>query len=163
MRTPLLLFLLSSSVAWATVQPRGEFRGYTEVNRILKERVARANGFQLGKYLGESSAEPGSNGLLSLLGTYLGSDTDAAYRNGQPNSLNMLLWYLALSGLATAAVVMKHSPWDRFVRPAPRLRPPSALGAMWVPDVGGISRHQAAGARPDATLQTIVIGGQRRD
>ena len=97
----MLVSLLALTLASATVQPTGEFRGYTEVNRILKERVARANGFQLGKYLGENASEPNPNGLLALLGTYLGSDTDAAYRNGEPNSINMLLWYLALNGLAS--------------------------------------------------------------
>ena len=76
------------------------YRGYTEVNRLILERVAQTNGFQIGQYLNETAQEPSVGDLLSLLGTYVGSDTSDSYRNGTPDSVSMLLWYIALNKLS---------------------------------------------------------------
>jgi len=80
--------------------PATTLRGYTEVDRIIHERIARTNGFELGQYLGDDSTQPSEGKLLALLGTYVGSDTNGGYRNGDPNSVNTLLWYIALSQFA---------------------------------------------------------------
>jgi hypothetical protein len=93
------LFLIPT---WALADGEAaQFKGYTEINRVLKERVAKPGGFELGQYLGENSSEPSPAGLLSLLGTYLGGDTSAEFRNGDPNAMNMILWYIALSRFAS--------------------------------------------------------------
>ena len=78
-----------------------EFRGYAEVNKLIHERVAQENGFELGQYLDKVSALPTSGDLLSLLGTFDVSDPSSTFRNGDPNSINMLLWYIALDKFAT--------------------------------------------------------------
>ena len=100
-----LLFALLLGAAPALADDGGQaaqFKGYTEANRLIKERIADStNGFELGKYLGEPVAEPSATGLLALLGTYIGSGTDAEFRNGDPNAMNLILWYIALSGFAT--------------------------------------------------------------
>src|SRR5437870_2374830 len=79
----------------AATEVPAQFKGYIEINRILKERIIRPSGFQLGKYLGEGFDVPRPNSLVELLGTFVGSGTDSKFRNGSPNSVNMLLWYLA--------------------------------------------------------------------
>ena len=69
----------------------------------------------LGKYIGENRAEPSvSGGVLSLLGTFVGSDQDAQFRNGDPNSINMILWYLAFNGMA--GDIAKHCDPPSFTR-----------------------------------------------
>ena len=91
-----LFFSLNADAAGHSV-----FRGYTQINQTVHERVAEENGFELGQYLDKVSVVPSSGDLLSLLGTYDGSDTNSTYRNGDPNSINMLLWYIALDEFAT--------------------------------------------------------------
>jgi hypothetical protein len=93
------LISAQSSISFAD-DPSATLRGYTEVNRIIHERIARTNGFELGQYLGDNSSQPSVGKLLALLGTYVGSSTDGDYRNGDPNSVNTLLWYIALSQFA---------------------------------------------------------------
>jgi len=93
------LILLSSSTA--TAEGNNVLRGYTVVNRLVHERIAQRNGFQVGQYLlPQAGSTPQNGDLLSLLGTYDGSDTSAAYSNGDPNTVNMLLWYIDLNMFA---------------------------------------------------------------
>jgi len=79
-----------------------QYLGYTVINQNLRERIMTPDStFNLGKYLGENRSEPRANGgLLALLGTYVGGDLDAGFRNGDPNPMNSILWYVALGGLA---------------------------------------------------------------
>ena len=93
------LLIFSNSHAFSTTSP---FRGYSKINQIIHERVAQDNGFELGQYLDKVAIAPQTGDLLSLLGTYDGADTNSTYRNGDPNSINMLLWYIVLDGLAVA-------------------------------------------------------------
>lgn len=86
--------------AFAEDESAAQFRGYTEINRILKERIIRPSGFELGRYVGEQISEPNANNLVALLGTYQGTDTEGAFKNGDPNAFNMTLWHLLLSRLA---------------------------------------------------------------
>lgn len=79
-----------------------EFRGYMAVNRLIKERFLQDGAsFELSSYLGEDYVDPslgvftGTN-LIDLLGGYQGSGYNSRFNNGEPNSLNMLLWYLIL-------------------------------------------------------------------
>ncbi|MBK7844368.1 MAG: hypothetical protein IPJ71_11830 [Bdellovibrionales bacterium] len=79
-----------------------EFRGYVAINRLIKERFLQEGAsFELSRYLGEEYVDPslgvftGTN-LIDLLGGYQGSGYNSRFNNGEPNSLNMLLWYLIL-------------------------------------------------------------------
>ena len=73
------------------------YKGYAAINQILKERVTGPSRFELGRYVGEPYAEPKPGSLIELLGTYSGTDTGAAFRNGSPNAMNLLLWSILLS------------------------------------------------------------------
>ena len=98
-----LLFLLQSTTTFANFNEgtHNPLRGYSEINRLIVERIAENNGFQIGQYLsGKATRRPSPGSLLSLLGTYNGSDTSGGFSNGDPNSVNMLLWYIDLSLLA---------------------------------------------------------------
>ena len=94
-----LFFSLQKKATANSVRP--VFRGYSKINRIIHERVAEENGFELGQYLDKVALVPASGDLLSLLGTYDGADSNSTYRNGNPNSMNMLLWYIALDEFST--------------------------------------------------------------
>jgi hypothetical protein len=76
-------------------------KGYAKINSIVHERIAKTNGFELGQYLDKVETIPNGD-LLSLLGTYDGSDTNSTFHNGAPNTLNMLLWYIAFNKLSDA-------------------------------------------------------------
>jgi hypothetical protein len=85
-----------------TVKIGAEFRGYVAINRLIKERFLQEGAsFELSRYLGEEYVDPslgvftGTN-LIDLLGGYQGSGYNSRFNNGEPNSLNMLLWYLIL-------------------------------------------------------------------
>jgi hypothetical protein len=89
---------LSASVASASIV--GEFRGYVAVNRALNDRIMKDGSYlELGYYVGQSYDMTAMN-LLDLLGTFKAGSAGARFRNGSPNSLNMLLWHLLLSGLS---------------------------------------------------------------
>jgi hypothetical protein len=112
---PLLLAgALVAPLAQADATPTGRsaaggFRGYEAVNAAVRGRLidqAAPNGgdFNLSFYLGDDSGN-----LARLLGGFEGGD----FRNGAPNSLNMLLWYIGMSSFAddvAAAVCDAHSP-----------------------------------------------------
>lgn len=80
----------------------GEYKGYVAINRIIQTRFlepgATSSSFAIGHYLGEYSSEIG--GLSALLGGFSGEASSNDFRNGRPNSLNILLWQIALSNLA---------------------------------------------------------------
>jgi hypothetical protein len=80
----------------------GEYRGYVEINQTLRTRLLESGTasywFSLGRYIGENSDR--FDGLPVLLGGFSGEATNNDFRNGNPNAMNMLLWQIALSGLA---------------------------------------------------------------
>lgn|GEM_PF-5090871 len=87
--------LLTSSL-FAPVCEAG-YRGYYLTNEMLKTRLMKeGTGFALGIYLNPKLATDGDTGLSELLGIYSGG----RLVNGEPNGVNMLLWYVAMSGLA---------------------------------------------------------------
>jgi hypothetical protein len=92
----LMLFSLSVFANGKSATP---FKGYTEINRILMERVI-GPGFSLGTYLGEPYVEAQPGTLLELLGMYETGGLSGGFANAVPNSLNTMLWALLLSGLA---------------------------------------------------------------
>jgi hypothetical protein len=74
----------------------GEFKGYQAVNAAIAERWFEPGtyGFQLSQFFGDDY----TNGLASLLGGFQNGE----FRNGAPNALNMMLWYIGMNGLASA-------------------------------------------------------------
>ncbi|MCB0364084.1 MAG: hypothetical protein H6624_08975 [Bdellovibrionaceae bacterium] len=71
-----------------------QYWGYVEINRRIKTAIIKeGEEFDLGMLLGAPYSDFGNN-LLDLLGTYKGNGYGSEFRNGKPNSLNMLLWYL---------------------------------------------------------------------
>ncbi len=104
----ILLFALVSlfldfrfSAAQAAGPGAAEFRGYMKVNDLVRERLLeRGSDFELSQYLGQSYDPFGTN-LLDLLGTHKSGFAGGRFRNGTPNSLNMLIWHMLFSKLAT--------------------------------------------------------------
>lgn len=84
----------------------GTYRGYEEINRIVNERLfARSDALSLRLYVEEhpptdSIFDLGKPTLKDLLGVYDGDGLRVGLKNGTPNSVNMLLWYMAMDGLA---------------------------------------------------------------
>jgi hypothetical protein len=80
------------------------FRGYAAIEQTLTERLlADGTEFHFNRYI---KLPPGlsSEPLLALLGTYASTGSDQ-FQNGDPNSVNMLLWqmFLQLTGQELAA------------------------------------------------------------
>ena len=87
----LTLVLLSSAEA----SPRtSEFKGWAAVSRELSTRLAPT-----GRPLKMDQFIPAA-GLDALLGTWFTFGSEHSFRNGLPNSVNVLIWHVALSGFA---------------------------------------------------------------
>ncbi len=84
----------------------GGFRGYAATNGLVNERFFRAEKpLALGSYLEDTnpndilaSFKPK---LTDLLGTYEGDGLIHEMKNRMPNGVNLLLWYMAIDGLAS--------------------------------------------------------------
>ena len=75
----------------------GEFKGIVATNKILNTRLFKQGGnfqFDVSLYLDRQTS------LIELLGVYSNIGPLNDFRNGTPNSLNMLLWNLVFSGLS---------------------------------------------------------------
>jgi hypothetical protein len=84
----------------------GPLKPYTELARILEERLfVREGALALRSYY-EDEPDPGDivrllkPSLADLLGSYDGDGLRAGLRNATPNSVNMLLWYMILDTFA---------------------------------------------------------------
>ncbi len=93
----------------SATDPHNLLRGYAKINQIIHERIAEENGFELSQYLDKNEVVPSDGDLLTLLGTYHGPDTNSTYQNGDPNSINMLLWYIVLDEFAFGIAVTCYS------------------------------------------------------
>lgn len=84
------LFFAGSSQA-------SEFRGYVETNQLIRERLIDSDSrFEIGSLISERYNDFGTS-ILDLLGTYKSSGVSLGFKNGQPNSANMLVWKMILS------------------------------------------------------------------
>lgn len=117
----LALFSGSAAFGAALENSPAPFRGYTEINRDLRDALMQPDSsWHLGRYLSDERGEPRrSGGLLALLGTYAGTDLGGGFQNAQPGGMNMLLWYVAFSGLSldvgalcSATPPEKPLPWN---------------------------------------------------
>ena len=99
MKTKLAIFLFPF-LAFAAGPGEAEFRGYVRTNTILRERLfGPGSDFELGAYVGQQYAGYGTN-LLDLLGTQKNGFAGGRFRNGVPNSLNMLTWHMLFTKLS---------------------------------------------------------------
>lgn len=84
----------------------GTYRGYEEINQMVNERLfSRSDALSLRLYVEDqpptdSIFDLGKPTLKDLLGVYDGDGLRVGLKNGTPNSVNMLLWYMAMDGLA---------------------------------------------------------------
>jgi hypothetical protein len=82
----------------------GPMRGYAETNRIVNERLFDApDTVELASYFEEPATDVASAlqpQLRELLGGFDGDGLRTGIKNAEPNAVNMLLWYLAVDGLA---------------------------------------------------------------
>jgi len=142
------LMTILSAVCPADALP-STFRGYAEINEIIKARVMQPCDFELGQYLGEAEPEAQVGGLTSLLGAFRRDhDLNPTFSNGHPNSLTLVLWSVLLGRLSDdlggfceprvtshAGIVLSEG-YRQALMPicsAPRSRPPGlvALKAYW--------------------------------
>jgi hypothetical protein len=73
-----------------------QFKGLTAASRELSTRLAPKDApIELDRFL------PGDD-LGELLGTWSGFGSEHSFRNGGPNSLNMVVWHATLSRFAAA-------------------------------------------------------------
>jgi hypothetical protein len=89
-----ILFFLMSSTAYAA-DPVSEFRGAQEIEKILSGRIIeQGNSLDFGLlYLG------GDQSLKDLMG-FPGRGVNEKFRNGKPNSVNMLIYFLVFQAFA---------------------------------------------------------------
>ncbi|MGZ3652126.1 MAG: hypothetical protein ACXVB9_19835 [Bdellovibrionota bacterium] len=88
-----LLVLLAAT----PVHAEPSFKGYEAVAEILTERLlADGSEFSFHKYLKSPGDKVDTSSLLNLLGSYDKTSGTNQFRNGDPNSVSMLLWQLLL-------------------------------------------------------------------
>jgi len=115
-----------------------QFKGLAAASRELSNRIAPKNApLELGRFL------PGEE-LGELLGTWSGFGAEHAFRNGAPNSLNMVIWHATLSRFAKEL-------GDSCA--APRL----ALHARFKATLGKICAWPAAAAKAEPVLQEFWL------
>ncbi len=87
-----------------------KFRGYELMNKIINDRIIdEDHSLDIGDYLKskEESEEEEQDpfaalggGLTALLGQHEGSGIERGFRNGEPNAVNMQLWYIVMAALS---------------------------------------------------------------
>lgn len=94
-----LAFLLSVTSPFAFAEA-GKFRGHSFFDRVFSERtLTPGTPVSIGDFIVTPGTYPGD--LLSLLGGNTANGPgQIEFRNGEPNSVNMLLWYLGLDGIS---------------------------------------------------------------
>lgn len=86
---------LAASAARAEV-PNSQFKGIAAVSRELSSRIAPKDApIELGRFLP-------AEGLDALLGSWANFGSEHGFRNGVPNSLNIVIWHATLSRFAAA-------------------------------------------------------------
>lgn len=80
-------------------------RGYVVINEMIAQRFLNTSeDLGLGQYLDTIYTDSGltsfGGSILDLLGGYSGSGYGSRFQNGEPNALNMLLWYLLLENFS---------------------------------------------------------------
>jgi hypothetical protein len=130
-------------IAFGAATPPGhaessQFKGLAAASRELSNRIAPKDApLELGRYL------PGDD-LCELLGTWSSFGTEHSFRNGAPNSLNMVVWHATLSRFAKEM-------GDSCA--APRM----ALHPRFLATLGKICAWPAAAAKAEPVLQEFWL------
>ena len=132
-----LLFVLAAGAARAEVLS-SQFKGLAAASRELSSRIAPKDApIELGNFL------PAED-LDGLLGSWANFGSEHNFRNGVPNSLNMVIWHATLSRFAAAMGDSCANPRLAF---HPRFRATLQKVCTW----------PAEGAQADATLQEFWL------
>ncbi len=100
MRIFLTVWLLATAVVSTAQAQSTPFRGVSAIEDALGERLnGGTKPFSFYRYLGSMSATSAYI-LRQLLGANVAAGGESSFQNGHPNSVNMLLWYMVLYGLA---------------------------------------------------------------
>ncbi len=79
-----------------------DFKGFFAIDGAVRDRMLdleASDQFYLGRYL-DSYSRQRAFGLPELLGVETGNGVRSGFRNGKANAVNVVLWHLAVSGLA---------------------------------------------------------------
>jgi hypothetical protein len=95
------LTAISLAVSFTILMPAtsraqsAQFKGYVAVSDILSQRIlVHGSSLSFSRYVSSYT-------LLPLLGTWnTGFGSEQVFHNGEPNSVNMLIWYLIFDGFA---------------------------------------------------------------
>jgi hypothetical protein len=86
-----IFLILCSSSAFAQVSLAAKFKGVTKIETILSTRIgATEDSIDLGNYIGVPRRASRFESLLGLMGAI----KNGTFKNGSPNGINFLLWYL---------------------------------------------------------------------
>lgn len=87
------LIALASFLSTITFAQSAQFRGASAVEEVLSERLwSPGSTISLARYIDYN--------LRSLLGARVAFGGESVFSNGEPNSVNMLLWNVSLQGVA---------------------------------------------------------------
>ncbi len=100
----MLLSILFSLPALSAVGP-SQLHGHAVLESRMSSRVLKpGESFFLGTYLDGQEPSPFRSTLSDLLGAIKGVTTETSFQNGAPNSINVLLYYVAFSGFSRSCV-----------------------------------------------------------
>lgn len=138
-----------------TADVAAQFKGYYPVDQLVVERLMLpGSDFKLGNYLGTGTGSDSSGTtvtfpaeLVELLGVFKSDGVNPGFRNGQPNGINVLLWYLLFDQLSTdvAGLCENKSPLPlnaefrgdaMAVCTWPQTQAPEVLQAYWLALMG---------------------------
>ena len=93
------------SPAVESFEQGSRLRGYVVINEMIAQRFLNVDeDLGLGQYLDAIYTDSGlisfGGSILDLLGGYSGGGYGSRFQNGEPNALNMLLWYLLLENFS---------------------------------------------------------------
>lgn len=150
----------------------GEYFGYDHINQTIRERIVRSGSFfRLSDYLVLSFFD--SRELVNLLGFYNGSGVEPGFKNGKPNSMNLVLWHLIFDGLVND--IVKHACPETSPVPTPTpipiptpdddgtidfptpSEPEIELAPSYMEKVAPLCNWTSESARSDVVLQNLWL------
>ncbi|HEY7610714.1 MAG TPA: hypothetical protein VIF14_15910 [Alphaproteobacteria bacterium] len=88
-----------------------QFKGWSAISRELSTRLAKPGiPLDLDQFMPAEDVD-------GLLGTWNGFGDEHSFKNGAPNSVNMMIWRVALSGFAKSVAASCKSPQLEFGAP----------------------------------------------
>lgn len=102
-----LILVLISSPGFAQ---HSQYKGFSAISKEISTRLAPH-----GQYIDMYEFVP-AEGLESLLGTWISYGSQHIFKNGSPNPVNMLIWYVTFSEFAKEMGESCASPQMNFSR-----------------------------------------------